>query len=197
MTGATAHEGFPYPYTPDFADVQDAFRLADAIDGEIRAQQAPMRSFMGRPSFIARQTVNGSGFLSGTQSMSVGAIDWDNTGGLTVGDSFWRQPLAQAPSWWMFGAMLLVVPTGGTVVGEGVMGQILIATTDQVTGVSSNVSYYQRNDDSGTNGEWINFFAMAPIYRGTANLRLRLNGTTTKATQAGSRFWGMYLGPVT
>lgn len=196
MSGSTAHEGFPYPFTSDFADVQDSFRLATAVDAEIRAQQAPMRAFMGRPSFIARQTVAGSGFLSGTQAMSVGAIDWDNTAGLTVGNSNWRQPLAMPPSWWLFGGMILT-SAAGAVVGEGVMAQLLISTVDQVTGVGTSVSYYQRNDESGTGGEWINIFGMAPIYRGTVSLRLRLNGTTSKATQAGSRFWGMYLGPVT
>jgi hypothetical protein len=197
MTGSTENLGFPYPLTSDFADVQDAFRLATDVDQEIRAQQAPMRSFLARPSFIGRQTANGSGFLSGTQSVTVGAIDWDNTGGLTVGSSLWRQPLAQAPSWWMFGGMVLTTPTGGVVVGEGEMAQLLITTVDQVTAVSTSTSFYQRNDESGTNGEWINIFGMAPVYRGTVSLRLRLNGTTTKATQTGSRFWGFYLGPVT
>jgi hypothetical protein len=197
MSGSTAHEGFPYPSTPDFADVQDAFRLAAAVDREVRAQQAPMRAFMGRPSFIARQTATGGTFQVGSQSMSIGAIDWDNTGGLTVGVSSWRQPYSQPPSWWMFGGFMLEAPTGGVVLGDGIMAQLLVSTVDQVTGVGSNTSFYQRNDESNTAGEWINVTGMAPIYRGTASLRLLLNGTTSKATQAGSRLWGMYMGPVT
>jgi hypothetical protein len=197
MSGSTTHEGFPYPLTPDFADVQDAFRLATAVDREVREKQEPMRAFMGRPSFIARQTVSGSTFLSGQQTMSVGAIDWDNTNGLTVGSSTWRQPFAMPPSWWMFGGTLLETPSGGVVVGDGIMAQIQVTTVDQVTGVSSTTSFYQRNDESGTNGEWLNIFGMAPIYRGSASLRLLLNGSTLKGTLAGSRFWGMYLGPVT
>lgn len=196
MSGSTAHEGFPYPLTPDFADVQDAFRLATAVDAEARAQQAPMRAFMGRPSFIARQTVTGSNFLSGSQTMTVGAIDWDNTGGLTVGVSSWRQPLAMPPSWWLFGGTLLETPTAAAVLGEGIMAQLLVTTVDQVTGASSSTSFYQRTDETGTNGEWLNVFGMAPVYRATVSLRLLLNGTTTKATLAGSRLWGMQLGPV-
>jgi hypothetical protein len=197
MSGSTANKGFPYPYTSDFADVQDAFRLAAAVDRDVRGQQAPMRDFIGRPSFIGRQTANGTNFLAGSQAVTIGAIDWDNTGGLTVGSTLWRQPLAAPPSWWMFGATLLETPTGAVVAGEGIMAQLLVSSVDQVTGVSSSTSFYQRNDESGTSGEWINVFGMAPIYRGTASLRLVLNGTTTKTSLAGSRLWGMYLGPVT
>lgn len=196
MSGSTDHEGFPYPLTSDFLDVQDAFRLATAVDEEIAAQQAPMRAFLGRPSFIGRQTVSGSTFISGTSNVSIGAIEWDNTGGLTVGSAIWRQPYAQGPSWWMFGATLLETPAAAAVGGDAIMGQILVNTVDQVTGVGSSTSFYQRNDESLTSGEWINFFGMAAIYRGTATLRLRLNGSTLKGTLAGSRFWGMYLGPV-
>jgi hypothetical protein len=198
MSGTTINEGFPYPLTPDFADVQDAFRLASAIDADLRAEQAPFRSFIGRPSFIARQTVNGSGFISGSDTLSVGAIEWDNTGGLTVGPNNWVQPNNQQPSWWMFGATILVAVVSGTpVVGDLNMGRINVSTTDQVTGLSSTSSFYQRNDETNTGGEWINLFAMAPIYQGSMNAALILNGSTQKTTQAGSRFWGLYLGPVT
>lgn len=196
MSGSTDSEGFPYPLTSDFVDVQDAFRLATSVDREIREEQAPFRAFMGRPSFIARATVNGSTFQSGTSFMTFGAIDWDNTGGAVVGQSLWRQGAASPPSWWLFGGTLLEVPSGGVVVGEGIMGQLSITTIDQVTGASSTVRYYQRNDESGSNGEWINIFGMAPIYRGTVSLGLRLNGTTSKGILAGSRLWGMHLGPV-
>lgn len=197
MTGTTTTEGFPYPLRDDFADVQDAFRLASAIDTDLRAEQAPFRSFLGRPAFLGRQTVTGSGFLSGNQNMSMGAIDFDNTGGLVVGVSAWNQPLAQQPSWWMFGATLLVSQVSGVpVVGDMVMGDIRIITTDPVTNVVSTSHYYQRNDETNTGGEWINFFAMAPIYQGSASLSLRLNGSTQKAVAAGTHFWGIYLGPV-
>lgn len=198
MSGTTPIEGYPYPLTADFADVQDAFRLATSIDADLRAEQAPFRAFMGRPSFIARQTANGSGFLAGSQSFSPGAIDWDNTGGLTVGASSWNQPFAQQPSWWMFGTTLLVAIISGTpVVGDMCMGRISVNTTDPVTTVVSTTRSYQRNDDTNTAGEWINFFTMAPIYQGSASLTLILNGSTQKAVASGSRFWGMYLGPVT
>lgn len=198
MSGTTPIEGYPYPLTPDFADVQDAFRLATAIDADLRGEQAPFRAFLGRPSFIGRQTANGSGFLSGSQGLSVGAIDWDNTGGLTVGQSSWNQPFAQQPSWWMFGTTLLVAVISGTpVVGDMNMGRIAVNTTDQVTTVVSTSNFYQRNDETNTAGEWINFFAMAPIYQGSAACSLILNGSTQKAVASGSRFWGMYLGPVT
>jgi hypothetical protein len=198
MSANTPVEGYPYPLTPDFADVQDAFRLATSIDADIRAEQAPFRAFMGRPSFIGRQTVTGSGFLAGSQNLSVGAIEWDNTGGLAVGSSVWSQPLAQQPSWWLFGTTILVnIVSGVPVVGDMNMGQIAVNTTDPVTTVVSSSNFYQRNDDTNTNGEWINFFAMAPIYQGSASCTLILNGSTQKAVQLGSRFWGMYLGPVT
>lgn len=198
MSGTTTTEGYPYPFTSDFADVQDPFRLATAIDADLRGEQAPFRAFMGRPSFIGRQTANGSGFLTGSQSLSVGAIEWDNTGGLTVGSSSWQQPFAQQPSWWLFGTTLLVAIISGTpVVGEMCMGNINIDSTDPVTTVVTNTDYYQRNDETNSAGEWINFFAMAPIYQGAASCLLRLNGTTQKAVASGSRFWGMYLGPVT
>ena len=197
MSGTTANEGLPYPLTTDFADVQDAYRLAIAVDRDLREDQAPLRAFMGRPSFIARSTSNGSGFTSGQQSLTFGAIDWDNTGGVAIGDNSWRQPLAQQPSWWLFGATMFVANTGGPVIGDGVMARITVTTLDQVTGVETETDYYQRNDESNTAGEWINIFAMAPLHRGSATIQLLLNGSTTKATGSGSRFWGMQLGPVT
>lgn len=197
MTGTTPVEGYPYPLSGDFADVQDAFRLASAIDTDLRSEQAPFRSFMARPSFIGRQLATQSGFLSGSTLIQNTAIDWDNTGGLTLGQSYWQQPIAQGPSWWMFGATIFSFPTSGTpVVGDMNMGYINIGTTDQVTNVQTFSNFYQRNDDTNTNGEWINLFAMAPIYRGLASAGLRLNGSTSKSMALGSRFWGMYLGPV-
>lgn len=198
MSGNTTTEGFPYPSTSDFADVQDAFRLATAVDAALRAEQAPFRAFEGRPSFIGRQTATGSGFTTGTQSLQVGAIDWDNTGGLTIGASSWAQPFSQEPSWWMFGATLLVNIVSGTpVVGDMCLGRLNVTTTDPVTTVASTTSSYQRNDETNTNGEWINFFTMAPVYQGSVLCTLILNGSTSKAVQAGSRLWGLYLGPVT
>lgn len=196
MSGTTSVEGYPYPLTSDFADVQDAFRLATSIDADLRSEQAPFRAFMGTPSFIHHATANGSLFTGGSSTLTVQSIDWDNTGGLTVGNSAWYQPFSQGPSWWMFGATLLVNISGTPVVGDMNMGQITVSTVDQVTGVSSSTSYYQRNDDSNTGGEWINLFAMAPMYQGSASLTLILNGSTSKGIQAGSRFWGVYLGPV-
>lgn len=197
MSGTTAVEGYPFPLTSDFADVQDSFRLAMSIDADLRSEQAPFRAFEGRPSFIARQTANGSGFTSGSQGFNPGAVDWDNTGGITLGNSSWQQPLAQQPSWWMFGCTILVAVISGTpVVGDMNMGDIRINTADQVSNVISRSDFYQRNDESNTSGEWINFFAMAPIFQGSASLQLFLNGSTSKAISAGSRFWGLYLGPV-
>jgi hypothetical protein len=198
MSGTTPVEGYPYPLTSDFADVQDAFRLATAIDGDLRAEQAPFRAFVGRPSFIARQSVTGSGFQTGDDTVDIDVIEWDNTGGLIVGASAWNQPFAQPPSWWLFGATILVDIVSGTpVVGDMNMGQMVIDSTDPVTSVVSTSNFYQRNDETNTNGEWINLFAMAPIFQGTLTTNLILNGTTQKAIQTGSRFWGMYLGPVT
>lgn len=197
MSGTTTNEGLPYPLEADFADVQDAFRLATAIDSDIRALQAPFRTFGQRPSFIARCTANQSGFLSGQQFLPVGAIEWDNTGGVFGSNSpYWTQPNSQPPSWWMFGATILVVPTGGQVLGEMNAGFIQVATTDQVTQQISYTTYYQRNDDSTTSGEWLNVTCMAALYQGQAAAGLELQGTTQKAIQSGSRFWGMYLGPV-
>lgn len=198
MTGTTINDGFPYPLEADFADVQDAFRLATAIDSDLRAEQAPFRAFLGRPSFIARQTATASGFISGEQSLQAQAIDWDNTGGLVLNSTFWTQPNNQAPSWWLFGCTILVAATSGTpVVGDMTMGNIEVTTTDQVTTVVSKTDFYQRNDETNTGGEWINMFAMAPMYQGFASCALFLNGSTSKAVGIGSRFWGMYLGPVT
>jgi hypothetical protein len=196
MTGTTATQGYPYPLTADYADVQDSYRLATSIDADIRAEQAPFRAFEGRPSFIARQTTSGSTFLSGTQTMTIGAIDWDNTGGLVIGAGSWQQPFAQPPTWWMFGCTLLVFTSGGTNLGDMNMGIIKVNTTDQVSNVVTTTSFYQRNDDSTTGGEWINFSAMAAMYQGSASLTLALNGGTLKSFGAGSRFWGLSLGPV-
>lgn len=198
MSGTTPNQGYPYPLTSDFADVQDAYRLATAIDADVRAEQAPFRAFLGRPSFIARQTVTGGGFVAGSQGMTFGAIEWDNTGGLVAGTSLWTQPNNQEPSWWMFGTTLLVNIVSGTpVVSDLVMARINAYSTDQVTNIVTTKSFYQRNDETNTVGEWINLFAMAPIYHGFADCTLILNGSTQKAVQLGSRFWGMYLGPVT
>lgn len=196
MTGTTTTEGYPYPLTSDFADVQDAFRLASSIDADLRSEQAPFRAFMSRPSFITRQNSNGSGFLVGTQNVQLSVTEWDNTGG--VGGSAWTQPAGQAPSWWLFGCTILVVLISGTpVVGDMNLGRIEVDTTDQVTGVVTSSFFYQRNDESNTGGEMINLFAIAPLYRGSAEAALILNGSSQKAVQSGSRFWGMYLGPVT
>ena len=198
MSGNTANEGFPYPDTSDFADVQDAFRLATAIDEDVRAQRAPFRSFLSRPSFIARQTAGSSGFLSGSTNFLIGAIDWDNTGGLAVGNNTWRQPLAQAPSWWMFGGTLITTAVSGTpVVGDLAMGRIRVSTTDQVSGVVTASNLYERHDETNTGGEWINLFTMAAVYRATAGLALLLNGSTQRGLAAGSTFWGFCMGPVT
>jgi hypothetical protein len=197
MSGSTTNEGYPYPIPSDFADVQDVFRLAMAIDADLRAEQAPFRSFLGRPSFIGRQSSNGAGFISGSQGMVMGAVDWDNTGGISAGSTSWKQPLGQQPSWWLFGVTILVAIISGTpAVGDMNMGQIQVATTDQVSGVSASTFAYQRNDETNTNGEWINFCTAAAIYRGTVSAALILNGSTQKAVQSGSRLWGMYLGPV-
>jgi hypothetical protein len=198
MSGSTTNKGYPYPLTTDFGDVQDAYRLATAIDSDLRAAQAPFRAFEGRPSFVCRQTSNGSGFLSGTDSVDFNAVDWDNTGGATVGNSTWFQPTAQAPSWWMFGATVLTVSISGTpVVGDLVEGKIVVTTTDQVSGLSTTTTSVQRNDESNTGGEWLNVFTMAAIYRGHVSAQLELNGSTQKAVSAGSTFWGFYMGPVT
>jgi len=197
MSGTTANRGYPYPLTSDFADVQDSYRLATAIDADLRTEQAPFRAFMARPAFIARQNANGSGFQTGTDGFKFNTIDYDNTGGTTVNGSSWVQPVGQQPSWWMFGATLLTAIISGTpVVGDMNMGRIQVNSTDQVSGVVTSTNAYQRNDETNTNGEWINFFTMAPIYRATVNLALILNGTTQKAIAAGTTFWGMYLGPV-
>lgn len=198
MSGSTTSEGYPYPLTSDFADVQDAFRLATAIDADIRGEQAPFRAFLGRPSFIGRQTVTGSGFISGSQTMTMGAVEWDNTGGVAPGATSWAQPSGQQPSWWLFGATILVSIVSGTpVVGDMNMGRIKVDTTDQVSQLVTSTFAYQRNDDTNTGGEWINWFVAAPIYQGAVSCSLILNGSTQKAIQLGSRLWGMYLGPVT
>lgn len=197
MSGSTANQGYPYPLTSDFADVQDAFQLASAIDVDVRAEQDPFRAFLGRPSFVVRQTSNGSGYTTGSQTFSVGAVDWDNTGGIAVGANQWTQPVGQQPSWWMFGATLLTAIISGTpVVGDMNMARLNVNTTDQVSGLVSTTSVYQRNDETNTNGEWMNVFTLAPIYRGSVNLTLILNGSTSKAISAGSTLWGLYLGPV-
>jgi len=197
MSGNTTTEGYPYPLTSDFADVQDAYRLAMAVDADLRSEQAPFRAFEGTPSFIGRQTATGSGFTAGSQNLVVGAIEWDNTGGLTIGSSLWQQPLAQQPSWWMFGVTVLVNIVSGTpVVGDMCMAQINVSTTDPVTGLSTTAEFSQRNDETNTNGEWINLVTQAAIYQGSVSCTLYLNGSTQKAVQLGSRIWGSYLGPV-
>lgn len=197
MSGTTAVEGYPYPLEADFADVQDAFRLATAVDANLRNEQEPFRDFMARPSFIGRQTANGSGATNGQTALVTQAIEWDNTGGLAT-SGFWTQPNSQQPSWWMFGLTILVAQISGTVVvGDLVMGQIQVSTTDPVTTLITTSNFFQRNDESNTAGEWINLFCMAPLYQGGAQGALDLNGTSVKAIGNGSRFWGMYLGPVT
>lgn len=198
MSGFTTNEGYPYPLAGDFLDVQDAYRLATAIDLDVRAGQAPFRAFESRPSFITRQTANGSGFTSGVQSVQIQAVDWDNTGGAVVGTSSWQQPTGQAPSWWLFGATVLTAAISGTpVVGDMDMERLAVATTDQVSGVVTTTYAYQRNDETNTGGEWINLFTMAAVYRASVRAALILNGSTQKAVGAGSTFWGLYLGPVT
>jgi hypothetical protein len=198
MSGNTIQKGYPYPLTSDFADVQDAYRLAIAIDADLRADQASFRAFESRPSFIVRQTSNGSGFLSGTDRLKIGAIDWDNTGGAVVNNTAWVQPVSQPPSWWLFGTTVLTTVISGTpVVADLVMGRLSITTTDQVSAVATTTSATQRSDETNTGGEWLNVFTMAAIYRGSVSAQLLLNGSTQKAISAGSTFWGLSLGPVT
>lgn len=198
MSGNTINKGYPYPLTSDFADVQDAYRLAIAIDADLRADQASFRAFESRPSFIVRQTSNGSGFLSGTDRLKIGAIDWDNTGGAVVNNTAWVQPVSQPPSWWLFGTTVLTTVISGTpVVADLVMGRLSITTTDQVSAVATTTSATQRSDETNTGGEWLNVFTMAAIYRGSVSAQLLLNGSTQKAISAGSTFWGLSLGPVT
>jgi len=198
MSGNTINKGYPYPLTSDFADVQDAYRLAIAIDADLRADQAPFRAFESRPSFVVRQTSNGSGFLSGTDRLKIGTIDWDNTGGAVVNNTSWVQPVGQAPSWWLFGTTILTTAISGTpVVGDLVMGRLSITTTDQVSAVATTTTATQRSDETNTGGEWLNVFTMAAIYRGSVSAQLLLNGSTQKAISAGSTFWGLSLGPVT
>lgn len=194
MSGTTTYEGYPYPSLTDFADVQDAFRLASAIDSDLRTVESPMRAFLGRPSFIARSTSAGSSITTGSALLQLGATEWDNTGG--VASNQWVQPNAQGPSWWLFGANLILSNTGTPTIGDMRIGQLVTSTTDQVTGLSTSTTFWQRNDDSNTNGEWIQLFAMAAIYRGNVYAQLQASGVST-AIAAGSRLWGMYLGPVT
>ena len=197
MSGSTANKGYPYPLTTDFADVQDAYRLATAIDADIRADQAPFRAFESKPSFVVRQTSNGSGFLSGTDRLKIGAVDWDNTGGAAVNNTGWFQPDSQPPSWWMFGCTVLTVAISGTpVVGDLVEAQLSVSTIDQVSGLSTTTYGTQRNDESNSNGEWLNVFVIKSLYQGTVSANLELSGSTQKAISAGSTFWGLYLGPV-
>jgi len=197
MSGTTTNEGYPYPGTADFADVQDAFRLATAVDSDLRTVQSPLRAFMGRPSFIGRQTANSGTQNTGAVQMTIGAIDWDNTGGLVLGASNWVQPVAQGPSWWLFGGTLLVNNAASAVLGDMTMAEMKTGFADQVTGVISETIHFQRNDDSNTNGEWINIYTMAQVYKGYASMVLKLNGTTAKGIGTGSRIWGLYMGPVT
>lgn len=196
MPGTTTVEGYPYPLEPDFADVQDVFRLASAIDTDLRSEQAPFRAFMARPSFIGRQTANGSTFTTGSDTVIMQAIDWDNTSGLTLSTGSWSQPFAEAPSWWLFGATLLVNNAAAGVPGELVEAELSVVSADQVTGVQSTTNWFQRNDESNTNGEWLNVFAMSAVYQATVTVSLNVSGTTLKGIAAGSRLWGMYLGPV-
>lgn len=198
MSGTTANRGYPYPSESDFADVQDAYRLAMAIDADVRQEQAPFRALMGRPSFIGRQTANGTFFQSGNDGIRMTAVDWDNTGGVNPGDYSWRQPLNQPPSWWMFGLNVLMNNNGTATVLDAVEAYISVQTTDQVTGVSTSTNFWQRNDETNNGGEWLIVTAMAPIYHGFASGNIQINSsTTTKGVGAGSRFWGLYLGPVT
>ena len=195
MSGTTSIEGYPYPFTSDFADVQDAFRLATAIDSDLRGDQAPMRQFIGTQSFIMRQTVAGSTFQSGTDNMDFDVIEWDNTGGIaTAGTSTWVQPYEQPPSWWLFGATMFVA--GTPTLGDMAMARIYASTVDPITGVFTTSTFSQRNDDSNTSGEWINLFAMFPLYKAGVSLGITLNGTTNRGIGVGTRLWGMYLGPV-
>jgi len=196
MSGITTNEGYPYPGTGDFADVQDAFRLAMAIDSDLRAAQAPIRSFLGRPSFIGRSTSNSSGISNGSVYLNIGAIEWDNTGGLTIGQNSWSQPNAQEPSWWLLGANLITYETGSPAVNDLLFAEMTISSADQVTGVFTNTTFVQRNDDSNTNGEWVNVYGMAAVYHGSVNVQLNANGSNTKGISSGSRLWGLYLGPV-
>ena len=194
MSGLTTNEGIPYPGEGDFADVQDAYRLATAIDSDLRADQAPYRAFLARPSFIAMQNATQSGISVGSQILNLQTVEWDNTGGL--GATSWTQPVSQPPSWWMFGTTLRVNPTGTPVAGDLNMGNINVVTADPVTGIQSISNFYQRNDESVTGGEWINMFTMVPIYRAFVRVFCTFNGSTAKGLLAGSRFWGFYLGPV-
>lgn len=196
MSGTTANRGYPYPSETDFADVQDAFRLASAIDADIRTEQAPFRAFMGRPSFIGRSTANGSVFISGSDTLQMGAIEWDNTGGVNAGNSSWSQPLNQPPAWWLFGLNILMTNSGAATVLDLVEAQISVQTIDQVTGVASVTSFWQRNDEANVGGEWLVVTGMAPIYHGSVSGGIQINGGTSKGIGAGSRLWGMYLGPV-
>jgi hypothetical protein len=196
MSGSTATEGYPYPFTTDFGDVQDAYRLAMAVDADVRAEQAPFRAFENRPAFVGRQSSNGSGFLSGTDLMKFGTIDYDTTGGVVLNATSWKQPTSQGPSWWLFGGTMLTFNGATPVVGDLCMGRIQVSTTDQVSNVVTTTNAYQRNDESNTGGEWLNVFTMAPIYRASVSIGIILSGSTTKGLSAGSTFWGCYLGPV-
>jgi hypothetical protein len=197
MSGITTTQGYPYPLTPDFLDVQDAFRLATAVDTDLRGANAPFRSWLNTPSFIGRSTANSTAITNGSVSFTVGAIEWDNTGQLNTGVFGWSQPTSQGPSWWLFGANLILFESGTPTVNDMCIAQMNITTQDQVTGISTTTQYWQRNDDSNTNGEWLNVFAMAPIYRGNMTMEFDANGATAKGVSSGSRIWGIYLGPVT
>jgi hypothetical protein len=196
MSGNTTNEGYPYPLPTDFADVQDAYRLANAIDANLRSEQAGFRALENRLVFLGRQTVAGSGFTAGQQTMALGVTDVDNTGGLLTNG--WKQPTVQQPSWWLFGATIQVAIISGTpVVGDMNMAQLSIATTDQVSGVTTTTNAYQRSDETNTGGEFLNVFTMAAVYRAVVTPILNLNGSTQKACGIGSTFWGVYMGPVT
>lgn len=197
MTGNTTNEGYPYPLVGDFGDVQDVFRLASAIDTDLRAAQAPFRSFLSRPSFIGLQATTQAGAANTSQFLQTQTIEWDNAGMLSAGGTLWTQPLSQPPSWWLLGTTVRVNPTGTPSAGDLNLAEILVQTTDPVTGVATLSTYFQRNDDTVTGGEWMNMFVVVQAYHALAEVIATFDGSVPKGILAGSRFWGMFLGPVT
>jgi hypothetical protein len=198
MTTNTPNEGFVEPLQTDFADVQGIYDFAAQVDTRLHAYSSTFGAADSPLAFVARSSADTGAIGSSVVQPNFDVTEFDSTnnGGIFF---TWVQPLADPPSWWMFGFHVIGKTVSGTpAVTDHVWGQITVSSADPVSGDYSLVNLTSNNIDTNTGGEHIVVLGMASCYHASVSCYYHTQRTSgaTSSCAAGSRFWGLRLGPV-
>lgn len=215
MTEVTDPDLMPYGVGTDYADVQQWFDLAMKVDGY--AQQADQRfdQLYRPPSFIfANNAAQPIG--AGVQTAFFPAWNttlWNNSNFRISQFGNPGAPLTGELEWWLFGAWLPIINTGGSaVVGGHIVSYFSGSYNDPITGAVQGTHYgptanngqysgYQKVFESnGGIGERLTMTTLVPMLGGAPSVVLSIfaaaGDTATRSLAAGALFWGIRIGEV-